>query len=242
MAYPTSHGAPYQGDRTTVAYPPLPSHAPVHTISNGGNVRSSLATHRSSSRNEPSTALVPYNPTVAARNRATSNARNDPPNQGRNPSSALVPYTGQPSTASHGQNSIPFPRQDAPRNRVTSEAYNRERNQASTQVPQTALRPSTTAPRQRARDVSNASTSSCSTCSSTSSSSGARSSTEVAHVRAGGSARALVMTGTFDHGIWVQPSVISLHDKLQWGTPACRVDILPKCRTRAAITFEQPDS
>ncbi|PBK61721.1 hypothetical protein ARMSODRAFT_1089533 [Armillaria solidipes] len=174
-AYPTSHGAPHQGHRTTAAYPPLASYAPVHTISNGGNVQRSSATHRSSSRNEPNTALVPHNPTVATRNRATSNARNDPHTQARNPSSTLVPYTGQPSTASNGQNSIPFPRLGAPR------------NQASTQVPYTAQpNPSTTAPRQRARAASNASSSSCSTCSSTSSSSGARSSTDVVDVRADG--------------------------------------------------------
>ncbi|SJL15568.1 uncharacterized protein ARMOST_19069 [Armillaria ostoyae] len=173
--YPTSHRAPPQGHRTTVAYPPLPSHAPAHAISNGGNVRGSSASHPSTSRNEPNTALVPYNPTVATRNRATSNARNDPRNQARNPPSAFVPYTGQPSTASNGQNSIPFPRLGAPR------------NQASTQVPYTAQpRPSNAAPRQRARAASNASSSSCSTCSSTSSSPGARSSTDVVDVRADG--------------------------------------------------------
>ncbi|KAK0244907.1 hypothetical protein EDD85DRAFT_979993 [Armillaria nabsnona] len=189
-AYPTSHGAPPRGHRTTTAYPLLPSHAPGHAISNGGNVRGSSASHSSSSRNEPNTALVPYNPTVAARNRSTSDARNGTVNlynQTRNYSSANVPYTGRPSTASNGQNSIPFPRLGAPRNRVPLEAYNWERNQASTQVPYTAQpSPSTTAPHQQARAASNASSSSCSTCSSTSSSSRAHSSTDVVHVRASG--------------------------------------------------------
>ncbi|SJL18556.1 uncharacterized protein ARMOST_22150 [Armillaria ostoyae] len=156
-AHATSHG-------TYPALPqslPLPSYAPVHTISWGSNVQGSSVAHRSPSINiQSSNALFPYNPAVVVRNRATSDVENSALvtyTQRGTQSSALFPYTGQPSplsTITTRPNRASSLRQRAPRN----------------------CAPSST------------STSSCSTHYSThttSSSTRAGSSTEVVHISAG---------------------------------------------------------
>ncbi|PBK96064.1 hypothetical protein ARMGADRAFT_1077577 [Armillaria gallica] len=118
-AYATSHStysAPPQSLRTMAAYPSFASYSQIHTVSNGGSVQGSPAARCSSfTDTQPSNALFPCNPAVAARNRATSDAGN----------SALVPYTGQPSRSSTGTtrpNRASSPRQRASRNRAPSNA------------------------------------------------------------------------------------------------------------------------
>ncbi|KAK0472600.1 hypothetical protein IW261DRAFT_735243 [Armillaria novae-zelandiae] len=154
--HPTSRGAPHQGHRTTAVYPPLHSHTPVHTAPNRSHTHGSSTPHRSFSRNEPSTALVPYNPAVAARHEPPSNATPSP-NHARNPSSATVHHTMQPSTSSHRSSSrnepstalVPYNPIVAARNRANSNVAppkshppNQARNHSST-APLHTGRPST---------------------------------------------------------------------------------------------------
>ncbi|PBK91227.1 hypothetical protein ARMGADRAFT_1082015 [Armillaria gallica] len=95
-AYATSHGtnsAPPQSLYTVAACPSFASYSLTHTVSNGGSVQGSPAARSSFFTDpQPSNTPFPYNPAVAARNRATSDIGN----------SALVPYTEQPSPSSSG--------------------------------------------------------------------------------------------------------------------------------------------
>ncbi len=109
-AYATSHGtysAPPQSLRTMAAYSSFSSYSPIHPVSNGGSVKCSPAARRSSfTDTQPSNTLFHYNPAVAARDRATSDAGIPSPS----------------STGSTGLNCVSSPPRRTPRNSAPSNA------------------------------------------------------------------------------------------------------------------------